>query len=198
MLFILLSTACANVYTDPTAGREIASHKLIAILPPAVTIQPTKKMTAEMVESQQRLESQNFHGEIVSWLLKRKSQGKMRVGVMGYEETVALLERGGYYTGPRMTPVELAKALGVDAVIASNFAMAKPMSTGAAIASQILIGYSNTNQIAANLTLYSAEDGKQLWSYNHSIAGGLGSTSGTVTDQLMRNASKKLPYFIRR
>ena len=64
----------------------------------------------------------------------------MVVEVQETDETMALLERAGYFDGKRMTPAEMAEALDVDAVITSNISMAKPMSTGAAIASAVLLG----------------------------------------------------------
>ena len=195
LMTLVLFAACANVYTAPGARAAAREHRIVAVIPPKVTIAPQRKVPADAIAAQQELESENFQREIASWLLKRKQQGRMTVDVQETDETMALLERAGYFSDGRMTPAEIAEALGVDAVLTSNISMAKPMSTGAAIASAVLLGFSNTNEIGASMVLY--DGGERLWSYDHTVAGGLGSTPGSVTNALMRNASKKLPYIIR-
>lgn len=197
LAFLLAGTfaACAKVYTAPGARVAAREHRIIAVMPPTVTIAPSRKVSAEAIAMQQVLESENFQREIAAWLMRRKQQGRMAVDVQETDETMALLDRAGYLDGKRMTPAEMSEALDVDAVITSTITMSKPMSTGAAIASAILLGFSNTNEVGASMVLY--DGGERLWSYDHRVSGGLGSTPATVTNALMRNASKKLPYIIR-
>ncbi len=193
-LLALLLGGCANVYTSPDVYRHIRDDKVIAVLPPKVTIAARRKVDAEAIAAQQILESDNFQHEISDWLLKRKSQGRLMVDVMEVDKVNVLLQRAGFSPESPGTPEEMATALGVDAVITGTFQMEKPMSTGGAIAAAVLLGYSNTNTISGFLKLIDQQSGEMLWSYSHSVAGGLGSTPQTVTAQLMRNASKKLPY----
>ncbi len=193
---LLMLSACAKVYTAPDARQAIRKHQVLAVIPPKVSIAASRKVSAEAIARQQELESENFQREIAAWLLKRKQQNRLVVDIQETDKTYALLERNGYFEEGRKTPQELIDLLGVDAIITSNISMAKPMSTGVAIAAAILVGYSNTNTIGASMVLYDT-DGSRLWTYDHSVQGGLGSTTATVTNALMRNASKKLPYIIR-
>ncbi len=190
----LSALGCANVYKAPNLYSVIKDDRVIAVLPPRVTIAARRKVDAEAIAAQQVLESQNFQNAISDWLLKRKMQGRLMVDVMNVNEVNVLLDRAGYTADNPGTPAEMAAALGVDAVITGTFQMDKPMSTGGGIAAAVLLGYSNTNQIAASLKLIDQQSGDMLWSYSHTMAGGIGSSPQSVTTQLMRNASKKLPY----
>ena len=194
-LCLLLLASCARVYDAPGAAEMTSTHEVIAVIPPVVTITAQRKVSPEAIEQQQQLESQNFQRELADWLLQRHSQGKITVAVQDPDETRILLDRAGITDISKALPTELARALGVDAVLTSGFRLAKPISTGGAIALAVLFGGSGpTNEVAATMRLYDAKIGTQLWTYSHTVSGSLGSSPSSVTAQLMRNASKRLPY----
>ena len=197
-LITVLITSCGGprIYTDSAASNFTKNHRTLAILPPRVSIPAQRNIDAAAMREQQRTESVNFQNEMYSWLLKRRQQGRLTVEIQDVNETIAKLNRAGFYEerGASMTPAELAEALGVDAVLASNYSLSKPMSQGAAIAVGVLFGsFGATNKADINLTLHDGKTGKMLWSYDHKASGAFGSPSALV-DALMKNASKKLPY----
>ena len=72
----------------------------------------------------------------------------------------------------------------------------KPMSEGASVALGMAIGFwGNTNNGDITITLTNAADGAVLWKYSSDLSGGLGTDVDTLIDGLMRQASKKFPYF---
>jgi hypothetical protein len=194
LLAIFLFSSCAKIYFSPDAQTRAREHKIIAIVPPVVAIAAAKKVDAAALKEQQKTESTNFQKEIYSWLLKRKTQRRISVDIQDLETTIAKLTEIGYYEKP-MTPNQVAEALGVDAVLTSNFALSKPMSEVGALASAVFFGIGGpTNQATISLTLHDKQTKHMIWDYNHKYSGGLFSSPASLVDGLMRHASKNMPY----
>jgi hypothetical protein len=196
-LFLLIGLSCAKIYYSPDAKSLANRHQKIALIPPKISITPRKKDNPVALEQQQNLESVNFQREMYSWLLKRKMQNKIKVDILDLETTTAKLTNMGYPGEKAMTPSELAENLGVDAVITSNFALSKPMSEGGAIALGILLGvWASTNEVVATVEIHDKNKEKLIWSFNHKMSGSTFSTPARLVDELMRRASKKMPYIL--
>jgi transcriptional accessory protein Tex/SPT6 len=192
---LVLLSSCARIYSSPDAKMRADKHKIIAIVPPKVSIAAQKKVDAEALKEQQKTESINFQREMYSWLLKRKMQNKIHIEVLDVETTNAKLKKAGYFDENPMSPAEAAEVLGVDAIITSNFALSKPVSEGGALAVGILFGvWTSTNSTKVSLELHDKGTKKLLWNYNHEVSGSVGSTPARLVDNLMRDASKKMPY----
>jgi len=195
IVLLVLFSACARIYYSPDAISRTNDHQVIAIVPPSVSIAARKKVDAEALKEQQRTESVNFQNEMYSWLLRRKMQNKVFVEILDLETTNARLEKAGFYKGKVLSPAEMCALLKVDGVITSNFALTKPISDGGAIALGLLVGvWAPTNEATVTMEIHDQQTQKLLWNYNHTISGSLGSTPAQLVDNLMRNASKKMPY----
>jgi len=191
----LLISSCAKIYYSPDAKQRANTHQLIAIAPPKVSIAARKKVDAEAIKEQQKTESTNFQQEMYSWLLKRKMQNRIFVEIQDIETTNAKLIKSGYFDDNPMSPNEICELLGVDGVITSNYSLTKPMSEGAAVALGLLVGvWGATNNTTVTLEIHDKETKKLLWNFNHKLSGGIGSSPARLVDNLMRNASKKMPY----
>lgn len=197
LLIFILCTSCAKVYYSPDSDIIARNHKVVAISPPVVSIAASRNVEADAMLEQQKTESTNFQNEIYAWLLKRKTQGRVAQDFQEPGNTSIYLMRAGFPESP-LTTQEICEALGVDGLLTSNFALSKPMSDGAAIALGLLIGvWGSTNEVRTNLTIYDCETNKMIWNYEHKFSGGLGSSPSRLVDDLMRSASKKMPYDIR-
>ena len=193
-LAILLLTSCAKIFYAPDASSLAQSHKIIAIVPPTVSIAANKKVDAESLKEQQKTESLNFQKEMYAWMLKRKMQGKITAEIQDIETTNAKMKKAG---SPENTvsPGELSEIIGVDGIITSNYSMTKPMSEGAAIALGVLFGSSGaTNEVRVSMSIHDGKAKKLIWNYDHKFSGGIGSSPARLVDQLMKKASKKMPY----
>jgi len=94
-----------------------------------------------------------------------------------------------------LSPQDLAKVLGVDAVLTTSVRTTKPMSDGAAVAVGLLVGaWGATNQANITVDIHEATGGKLLWKYDYVAAGSVGSSPESMVNALMRNASRKFPY----
>lgn len=193
----MLFTSCAKIFYSPDAIDLAMNHKTIAILPPSVSIAANKKVDAEAIKEQQRTESVNFQKEMYSWMLKRKMQGKILQEIQDLETTNAKLKNSGY-PDKMFTSGEMCEILGVDGTLSSNYSLSKPMSQGAAIAVGVLFGaWGATNEVTVDLDIKDCANNKLMWNYNHKFSGSIGSSPARLVDELMRHASKKMPYVIK-
>jgi hypothetical protein len=93
------------------------------------------------------------------------------------------------------THEELAKILGVDAIMGGSMHTTKPMSEGASVALGMAIGFwGNTNSGNITINLNNGAEGALLWKYDNRLTSSLGSDIEMIMDALMKKASKKFPY----
>ncbi len=189
-----LLSSCAKVFYSPDSRQLAQQEKIIAIIPPHVSYTNVKKIDPEVLKQQERTESLTFQREIYSWMLKRKSQGKITQEIMDPETTNAKLKKAGYPEEP-LTASELCSALGVDGIMTSNFSLNKPISEGAAVAIGVLVGvWVPTNEVKVTLSIHDCAQNKLIFNYDHEYSGSVGSSANRLVNALMRNASKKMPY----
>ncbi len=95
----------------------------------------------------------------------------------------------------KYTPDEIARIVGVDAIISGKFETNKPMSEGASVALGLLVGYyGTTNKAVINLFIHNAIDGQLLVNYNKAVSGSIGSSTEDLINTLMRKASRRISY----
>jgi hypothetical protein len=191
----ILLQSCAKIFYSPDARYLAQNQKIIAIAPPKVSITAKKNVDGAALIEQQKTESVNFQREMYSWMLKRKMQGKISVELQDVETTNAKLANAGFNEGKLLTPVEMCNILGVDGIMTSNYSLSKPMSEGAAIAVGVLVGvWGATNEATVSLSIHDQSANKMIWNYDHKLSSSLG-TPARLVDDLMRQASRKMPYF---
>lgn len=193
-IIMVLLSSCAKIFYSPDARELADKQKIIAIVPPRVSIPANKKVESEALKEQQRTESLNFQNEMYSWMLRRKMQGKFSQEIQEIETTNAKLKKAGYPETP-LTTAEICGVLGVDGIMTSNYSLSKPMSDGAAVAVGLLIGvWGATNEVNVSLSITDCKNKKLIWNYDQTFSGGVGSSPSRLVDGLMRRASKKIPY----
>ena len=188
-------SGCAKIFYTSDAIPLAKAQKIVAIAPPNVSIAARKKVDAAALIEQQRTESKNFQREMYSWMLKRKMQGNITVELQDVETTNVILANAGFYEGKLLTPGEMCKILGVDGIMTSNYSLSKPMSEGAAIAFAVLVGvWGATNEATVSLSIHDQSANKMIWNFDHKISSSM-STPARLVDALMRQASRKMPYY---
>jgi hypothetical protein len=192
---VLILQSCAKIFYTPDSRSLAQNQKIIAIAPPKVSIAPRKNVDAAALIEQQKAESVNFQREMYSWMLKRKMQGTIFVDIQDVETTIALLTKAGINEGKILTPDDMCRILGVDGILTSNYSLSKPMSEGAAIALGVIAGFwGPTNEATVSLSIHDSGTNKMIWNYDHKLSSSL-STPAKLVDALMRQASRKMPYF---
>ena len=119
------------------------------------------------------------------------------IEVQDPKRTNALLAKEGitYDNIQDQLPEDLAKILGVDAVISGDYETNKPMSEGASVALGLIVGFwGSTNSATVNMSVYNGVDAVLLWNYNKKVRGSIGSSPEDLVNILMRKASRRLAY----
>jgi hypothetical protein len=199
---ILVLASCGpTIYKSADFDNALARHKLVAILPADVTIQlrpnEAKKITAEQNQETEQKTGYDIQDKMYSWFLRRSDKYHYTVAFQDINKTNALLKQAGinYADLNAKDRSEIAKILGVDAVIQDRSKMDKPMSAGAAVVVGALIGaWGATNQVTTTINIHDGKTGNILWKYDYQASGSVGSSTTNLVDGLMRNASKKFPY----
>jgi len=194
-IVLIFLSGCATVYLSPDGKRLANEHNVIAILPPSVVLKSTKGMEADVVKQQQKDESKVFQQEIYTYMLNRKTKGQMTINLQDVEETNVILNRNNLDIS-NMTTDEICQTLEVDGVLSSQFGLSKPMSGGAAVALLFLTGFGgSTNEVTVTMSLKDCSEKSLIWKYDHKYSGGVLSSPAQLVKNLMKDASKKMPYF---
>ncbi|MDE0006574.1 MAG: hypothetical protein OXQ29_28120 [Rhodospirillaceae bacterium] len=199
-ILMLGVAGCATVYTAAEFSDRTAEHETVALLPFDVSInlrELPEGLTEEDLRQQERDEAYSFQRQLYTQFLQRYARGQYSVEFQDIDTTNVLLNRADVdYRAIYLsyTRAELADILGVDAIVSGTIGRSRPMGTGAAIATTILFGVGVTNRVDTSMTVHDGEDGFLLWSYDHEIDGGLGSTPEGVAENLMRGVARSFPY----
>jgi hypothetical protein len=204
-LLLLLSAfifGCGpTIYKAQDFDTRTAGHKTVAILPAEVTISlrhnEMKNTTTEQLRESEEKTGLGIQDKMYTWFLKRSGKFKYTVSFQDISKTNALLLQAGikYADMQAKTKDELARLLGVDAVITTKASMKKPMSDGAAVALGLLVGaWGPTNDVQTSIVINEAQKGDLVWKYDYNASGSVGSNTDRLVNALMRNASRKFPY----
>jgi hypothetical protein len=198
----LLITSCGpKIYKSDNFNSALAKHKTVAILPAEVTINlrpnEAKKLTAEQLADLSNKTAYDIQDKMYGWFLRRGDKFQYTVTFQDINKTNARLKEAGvnYEDLKAKDRADLAKALGVDAVMQAKTVSEKPMSEGAAVAVGLLVGFwGNTNKVQTAINIHDGKSGELLWKYDYEASGSVGSSTNKLVDALMRNATRKFPY----
>ncbi len=208
LLLLCLAACTPRVYLAPNFSQTVQPrHKMVAILPfnvhikpapqlPGLNSRPTQQSLAEQ-EYQTGLAVQN---NVFSWLLQRAAKNDYTVEFQDVARTNTLLQQAGLsYEDVQDRPrEEIARLLGVDAVVTGQLLLNKPLPLGVAMAINVFTPYyAPSDEVLASLSLNDEQSGRLLWKYDCNLQGGGGTVLTTpqeLTNALMRNAAKRFPY----
>jgi hypothetical protein len=200
VLFLLVSCG-PKIYKSENFNVALAKHKTVAILPADVTtgLRPNqaKKITAEQIADINEKTGYDIQDKMYGWFLRRADKFHYTVTFQDVNKTNSILKKEGITYNDLATKdrAELAKLLGVDAVLQNRSRMEKPMSEGAAVAVGLLVGaWGATNKVETTINIHDGDSGDLLWKYDYEASGTVGSSTTKLVDALMRNASKNFPY----
>ena len=94
------------------------------------------------------------------------------------------------------SPEELAKILGVDAVIKCSYSYQKTKSEGGAIALTLLVGF-GTGSVATGALTMQINDGKNgelAWRFYKQMSEDVMSSPAAMMERMMRKIGRNFPY----
>ena len=187
-------------YVHPDFKTVTSSHSKIAILPMNASIDFRPATSARMSDEEFEQLKLDFsyasQFDLESYFLNRKGKKGFKTSIQDVDVTNKILEENGinFYNMIEYTGEELAKILGVDAVLTGHLAATQPNSEDVAATVEILFDIPlNTNASVIHLKLVDNQ-GEVLWKYRNRFAMGLGSDLFTPSIPLFRKAARKLPY----
>ena len=187
-----------QVYESPNLKSSIAAHKTVAILPFASKISFRKQ--PENFNPEAHAQKENAMGAAIQssmyTFLLRKSKN-YSVEFQDVEKTNILLKRAGLLDKlNEVTKDEVAKALGVDAVISGKYETEQTRSEAGAIVTTVLFGGlgSKTGSGSLTMVINDGETGNMLWRFYKAMNDDVFSSSDDVIDRMMRKVSRNFPY----
>ena len=187
-----------QIFESPKLKTEVKSHRMVAILPFEGKItykkQP-KNFSAEANREQEATLSKNIQSSMYTYLLRKSKD--YTVTFQDVEKTNALLKKAGIYDKiEEFTKDEIARALGVDAVIGGRFEMEQSKSESAAIATAVLFGGlgGKTGTGSLTMTINNANDGELLWRFFKTMDDGIGTSTDDLVERMMRKVARNFPY----
>jgi hypothetical protein len=212
LLVLITLSSCHRYYTSKSFDVKTIKHKAIAILPPQMLLtgnQP-KNLTLTQIAEIEEKESKLFQEALYNNILRRANQGKytMDVNVQPVNNTIALLEKNGMSLRDswQKDDKELAKLLGVDAVVRSSIQKDRYMSDlasagidagqkvlNAVLKNPVLVpGTNKTNDIRATCSLIS--NGETLWNDNYKRESDWNSPANDIIERITDNFARHFPY----
>ncbi len=187
-----------QIFESPKLKEALKSQKLVAILPFEVKIayrkQP-KNFNAEANKSQEQSMARSIQASMYTFLLRKKSD--YTVDFQDVDKTNILLKKAGVLDKlDETTKDELAKILGVDAIIGGKFETEQTKTEAGAIASAVLFGgfggKSGTGTMF--LTINNGPDGELLWRFFKTMDDNIMSSTDDMVERMMRKISRNFPY----
>ena len=200
---LLLNEAAAQTQLYELQGfRELAlTHTTIAILPfkGAAFVSPLQSMMQDDADIRREadLRGLEMQATLESWFLKRSERGKFIVQVQPTTETNAILNDNDVTLDnlTERTPQEVAKLLGVDAIVTGTVQARQPSMLMAAAVSWMTRGDSHVNSYAMlDLEVYDTEYGELQCNYRKRILRSPLVGESRLMHILARKTSRRIAY----
>ena len=190
--------AAKQVFESPKLKESVAKHKLVAILPFDTKIsfkkQP-KDFNFEANKEKERSMAYSIQSSMYTFLLRKLKN--YTVDFQDVEKTNTLLKKAGMADDlSAHTKDEIAKALGVDAVIGGTFETEQTKSEAGAIVTTVLFGSlgSKSGSGSLTMTINDGSNGDLLWRFYKSMSDTVFTTTDDLVDRMMRKVSRNFPY----
>lgn len=187
-----------QTFESPKMKSSISAHKTAAILPFDVKItyrkQP-KNFSTEANKDQEKTMAKSIQASMYTFLLRRIED--YSVSFQDVDKTNILLKKAGVENKlDEYTKDELAKILGVDAILGGRFETEQTKSEGAAIATVLLTGGfgGKTGTGSLFLTVNNGSDGELLWRFFKTMDDGIAGSTDDLVERMMRKVSRNFPY----
>ncbi|WP_423149418.1 hypothetical protein [Rubrolithibacter danxiaensis] len=187
-----------QIFKSPKLQSEVSKHQTVAILPFEVKIsyrkQP-KNFSTEANRDQEHSMAKSIQASMYTFLLRKSKD--YTVTFQDVDKTNILLKKAGMLDKlDEFTKDEIAKVLGVDAVMGGRFESEQSKSEGAAIASAVVFGGlgGKTGSGSLFLTLNNGSDGELLWRFFKSMDDNITTSTDDLVERMMRKVSRNFPY----
>ena len=207
-ILILLLTSCSKVFYSKDAVEISRKHKTIAIIPPKVMVSNLLHLNNSALKEQLQNESYIFQKEMYMWMMNKNNKIPYNFEVLDIEIVNSILKRNGYFLdSTTLTPFDISKILGVDAVLSSNYNFARligneTIQTITDTSKSISANQNNSSRstiinedIDIVYSLYDLTTQKLIWNFDKKITYSATSYSQyKIVKGIFKKAFKKMPY----
>lgn len=185
-----------QIFSSPRLATAIYSHKVVAILPFKANIsykRMPKNYNPQTIKDDEIQLGYNLQSGMYTYLLRKADD--YLVSVQDIEKTNTLLKQNKAYDNlDEFTADQLAKILGVDAVIKCSYSYEKTGSEGGAIVTTILFGVGKVATGELTMAIYNGKDGDLLWRFYKQMNEDVFSSANAVMERMMRKVGRNFPY----
>lgn len=216
LLLLALLPSCKNAYTITNFDEVTQDHRSVAVLPFEMVFMgiTPKNLTEEDIQQIEEAESQafqiSFHNEILR--STRNGRGPIRIDLQPYSTTLAKLDKNNISIREswQTDPTELAKLLGVDAVVKGRIEKTQYLpdlaSFGIDIGLQVLRTIqvpggifipnrvTNSKEVYGVYNLIDQSGERVLWSVSCDIDADWSQQSNEIIDRVNRRSARRFPY----
>lgn len=175
VLVILIFAGCSSpIGTTSEAKEKFRNHKTIAILPFEVRFDlrnnNRKKFTDKELAEVSHFMATGLQEHLYHWLISYSQKKQFSVNIQDIDITDSILneKKIRFMDLYNMSRVEIAKMLGVDAVLTSNVIFAQPHSEAASVAFMVAVGTFEglaTQEMRMQVLLNDNDSDIPLWTF---------------------------------
>lgn len=201
-LLIVILSACAssNDFLSENFARVRSTHQKIAILPFDVQFEnplndQNDSKRKKVFSKQEREASLDAQKELFAYAARQVQKGRYELAFQDFTKTNKVLSENGIKLEDiaRQNKADLAKLLGVDAVISGDLAIRITQMNMRS--PQMMPLNRNNDGVETNVKLFDAASGEMLWSTNLSQRpNNQMDTPHHLSSQLIEQVAKHLPY----
>lgn len=187
-----------QVFESPKLTEVVKTHKLVAILPFETTIsykRPPKNFDPQSHKDKEKNMATSIQSSMYTFLLRKSDN--YTVQFQEVDKTNILLKKFKLIDSMDVvTKDQIAKALGVDAVIYGKYETENTRSEAGAIVTSILfsgIG-SKTGSGALTMMVSDGNSGDMIWRFFKSMNDNVFTSTDELIDRMMRKVSRNFPY----
>jgi len=185
-----------KVYKAPNLKEELSKHKKVAILPFKASIiyrKLPKDFDAEQHKIEEIVLAKNMQFSLYS-NFSRSKEGFTVDFQKVYDTNNLLVENGMMDNLENFTPSQIAKALGVDAILYCTYTYTKVASEGGALAVELLLGSSKVATAELTIGIYNGADDELIWSFDKTMNQEALSSTDYVLERMLGKIDRNFPY----
>jgi hypothetical protein len=193
---IIFSQSNKQIFSSPNLKEAVGIHKTVAVLPFKASIsykQLPKNFNPETNKQEEKKLAQNLQIGIYTYLLRKSND--YSVVVQDIERTNILLKQNNMDDKlDEFTADQLAKILGVDAVIKCSYAYEKTHSEASAILADIFLWRGSVASATLTMGIYDGKDGTLLWRFTKEMNEHIEDSANGIMESQMKKIGRNFPY----
>ena len=185
-----------KIFVNPNLKEKSANHKNVAILPIKSIIRYKnipKDYNAKLNKEKEDKLSFDLQSSMYNYLIVSKDYYSVKL--QNIDSTNIILKENKMLDSiTQYKPQDVAKVLGVDAVIFSNYTYTKLGSEFGAILSELLIGEGKVATGQLNMDIINGFDGEVLWGFSKTMNQDNLSSPEAIIKRMMSKVERNFPY----